>query len=284
MNVGKMDSADENETVTLNGLSQANDTYFPSNLDGQYWDHLIVGQMTGFNPLYGSTSEKTKGPSEGEFRSDHGYAASHMNGNEDHNPNELDGSSVNNGLGLGSNTSSPTSAFTYNSDHNQMFLGVNDRRSAQQQQQQQEIIVAPQVAPRLAINTTTARPQHLRRSSNLRNEYVPSAEFGTSMAGPPSHQVFTSSPARYSLHPQSGSRSGATPPQLLQPFQESNLRSSFQQLPSYNSFNQVSRYQQSMYPDPQPLSQNPFDFSTFPGQSRQLMHHYNSSTPRYVTL
>lgn len=281
-----MDSAYEHETVTLSGLSQANDTYLPSNVEGQFWDHLVAGQMTGYNPLDGSTSGKTKGI-EAEFKSDHDYAASHVNGNEDHNTNELDGSLVNNGLGVSPNSSSPTSAFTYNDhNHNQNFLGVNDRRSAQQQQrqQQQEIVVAPQAAPKLAINTTIPRPQHLRRSSNLRNEYIPGAEFCNSMAGHPSHQVFTSSPSRYSLHPQSGSRSGPTPPQLFQPFQESNLRSSFQQVPNYNPFNQITRYQHSMYPDPQPLSQNLFGFSTFPGQSHQPMHHDVSSTPRYVDL
>lgn len=263
-----MDYAKEHETVSLNGLSQANDTYFASNFAGQYWDHLVAGQMTGFKPLDESNSGESKG---------HDYAASHVNGNEAQNTSELDSSSMNNGLEVNSNTSLPTSAFTHN--NNQTFVGMNDRRSAQQQQQ--EIVVAPQVAPKLAINTSIPRPQHQRRSSHLRNEYNPGVEFGTSMAGPPARQVFTSSPGRYSLHPQPGSRSG---PQLLQPFQESNLRSSFQQIPNYSSFNQMTRYQQSMYPDPQRLSQNPFGFSTYPGQSHQPMHQFGSSTPRYVVL
>lgn len=140
-----------------------------------------------------------------------------------------------------------------------------------------------QLASNIALNTPLPlRPQHLRRFSNLRNEYIPSAEPDSSMAGHQPQPVYTSSPARYTLRPHSGPQSGSMPTQVLQPFQESNLRSSLQQLPGYETINQMAQDQQWTYLDPQEASQHPFSFSSLASLPAQPVFQHTSATPQYV--
>lgn len=171
-----------------------------------------------------------------------------------------------------------------NSDYFPPAPQTLDHRSAGQYER--ENVVAPSTGQfqfHSSINTPTSfRPQHLRRFSHLRNEYLPSTEPETSMAGPHSQQVFTSSPSRYTLRPQPGSQLGPSPSQILQPFEESNVRSSPQHLPSYNSVNQLAQHQQLTYPDPQQYSQHPFNFPSYAGLPYLPISQHTSATPRYV--
>lgn len=138
-------------------------------------------------------------------------------------------------------------------------------------------------ASNLSINTlVSSRPQHSRRLSHLRNEYLPSTEAEAPMAGLHSQQVYTSSPSRYTLRPQQGLQPGPGSSQILQPFQESNLRSSMPQLPSYTSINQMTQHQQRKYPDPETYAQHPSSLSSLVGHSYQPIKQHTSATPWYV--
>ena len=116
-----------------------------------------------------------------------------------------------------------------------------------------------------SIATHRSRPSMTRPSSLLRNEYRPETPpIGSSstMAGHAHPQAFTSSPSRYVLRAQPG----PLPSQTIQPFQESNMRSSYHQHRTYNTIHQlgydpnfqVTQSQpHSAYPDPRHYAHNP---------------------------
>lgn len=143
---------------------------------------------------------------------------------------------------------------------------------------------APSINPSNTSNTITKtpliggplpRPQLISRpSSHLRNEIFPERPIGASASMADHHKNFqrmNSSPANYSIQIQPGPMAQ----QALQPFHESNVRSSLHQVPSYGVTQHMSQDRSvSQYPDPQNYSlQNPFSDHSYPNFGGQNGNH-----------
>ena len=285
------DFAAGQDAVGLQPHLKGDGTNDSSDLVDQYLDDSVVSYMTSFDPEDKCKSGDLKGTIMGSHRNGDSHVADDLlRGNsfgeaETFTSNGLDSSLLNRHPEGNLEYFPSASRFPQtNIGQDNGIPSLNDRLRAQQYQR--GIVVAPspqEFAANFAINTPTPlRPQHPRRFSHLRNEYLPGAGSETSMAGPHSQQVYTSSPSRYTLRPQPGSQPGPTPPQVLQPFQESNLRSSLRQLPGYNTVNQMAQHQQSTYPEPQQYSQHPYSFSSYAGLPYQPMSQQAPATPQYV--
>lgn len=167
----------------------------------------------------------------------------------------------------------------------------------------QHTIFSPIPSNNTAINTTPnnisaqfPRQYLTRQPSLLRNEYLPEFATGTHSSIMASHghpQHFTS-PSRYVLR----TPMGQLPPQGLQPFDESHLRTSTHHAHGYNTIhqlgyrptNQMSQNPlQSIYPDPQRYAHSPGQSSYgiprqhyATGQSQQLATAPPSTPPNLI--
>ncbi len=283
--------AEGQNTVGLQQPLKGDGIHGSSHLADQHLDNAVMSNITNLAP----EDECKSGDFERSIMKSHRINDSKVSGSllglnpfseaGNFTPSGLDNTLLNREI-EGNSDYFPPASETSQAKHGQYngFPSMDDQLYAQQYQE--GIVLAPppvHLASYAAINTTTSlRPQHFRRLSNLRHEYLPCTEAETSMAGPNSRQVYTSSPSRYTLRPQQGSQSGPGLTQVLQPFQESNMRSSSQQLPGYNSVNQLLQHQQLTYPDPQQFSQHPLSFSSYAGPSYQPISQHSSATPRYV--